>query len=246
MQCVSLVKRYIKARGATPEKIIELWDPPEMRIALPYAQLFWLFASAVFYGPLSPFFYGLAAVFTFFSFACTKFGVVYWYKLPPAITTEMGGMFRRLVVLLLPFQLLVKLFVRRSAERDGFDTSQAILFSAGFAACGLVIATLAPSANYDHETKLSKYQALDELDTEGVRYDQVKAVKGYSIDHYDNPYRRGELLKTRTGFFGEVPPPPAFIATTTETVEQNSAALTSSLPFEDIPVPPIEDVFSAA
>ena len=217
-----------------------------MRIALPYAQLFWLVASAVFYGPLSPFFYGLAAVFTFFSFACTKFGVVYWYKRPPAITTEMGGMFRRMVVMLLPFQLLVKLAVRRSTERDGFGISQWILFIAGIAAVGLVIAKLAPSENYDHETNLSKYQELTDLDTEGVPYGKVEEKKGYPIDLYYNPYRREKPIKERRGFFGEVPPPPAFIATTTESIEQNSAALTSSLPFEDLPVPPIEDVFGAA
>ena len=51
-----------------------------MRVLLPTAQFFWLVACAVLYGPMAPYFYGLAAAYLFFSFGCTKFGVVYWYR----------------------------------------------------------------------------------------------------------------------------------------------------------------------
>ena len=242
LQCVSLVKRHIMARASTAN-LESLWDPPSMRIALAYAQLFWLFACAILYGPLSSFFYGLASVFTLFSFGCTKFGVVYWYKRPPAITTELGGMFRILVVMLLPLQLLIKLFVRRAAEPN-FAPHSFAFFATGIGMC--VVAFRATRGGFGASSSHSDYEMLTELDTRGVRYEDAARASGFPIDHYDNPYRRGPRLRERKGYFGEVPPPASFVATSAETLEQNSAALTASLPYESLPAPPLEDIFGSA
>lgn len=100
LQPLSLLRRHMMARCTQAERLVDLWEPPDMRactrltptdaplsastlsgcrrracrrrVALQWAQMYWLHACALLYAPLAPFFYGLAAVYCLFSFACTK------------------------------------------------------------------------------------------------------------------------------------------------------------------------------
>ena len=102
------------------------------------AQLYWLHACAILYGPLAPFFYGLAAAYGLFSFACTRFGVVFWYTRPPAITAKLSHHFRLMILLLLPPHLLIKLLVRIAAEPSAYWPVSCAYFLVGLGLCWLV------------------------------------------------------------------------------------------------------------
>jgi hypothetical protein len=203
------------------------------RVAIQWAQLYWLHACALLYAPLAPFFYGVASLYCLFSFACTKVGVVCWYKRPPAVNTRLGAVFRMLVLLLLPLHLLVKLCVRLAAEPLA-DAP----YSVGYFAVGLLGLCAALPRMLTSSGTAYSYQEVEQLDTNGVRYDEVEKTQAYAIDVYVNPLRRvtkGVARKARTGFFGE-PPPASRAAAVSENVDQNTAVLASSLPMDDLPV----------
>lgn len=86
---------------------------------------------------------------------------------------------------LLPAHLLVKLCVRLAAEPSAYASYSYLYFAGGMALCALTYKVLAYCTGSDGSTTVRtayEYQRLHELDTEGVRYDQVEARKGYPID----------------------------------------------------------------
>ena len=285
LQALSLMRRHLQAPlcASSESQLESLWRPPGMRIALQTAQLYWLVACALLYAPLAPFFYGLAGAYCLFSFGCTKFGVVFWYVRPPALTTQLGSMFRRMVWLLLPPHLLLKLLVRLAAEPTSGAPYSLAYYLVAHLICLLALAAMrtrdvgsrgggggygghgghgghgglgglggvcrllssllsdvTASANETFE-----YQQLDALDTEGIPYADVPTVKGYPIDSYCNPFRRDGATAHRwqpAGFFGAPPPPAGAVERGSEMLDQNTAALSSSLPFEDLPAPPLDSL----
>ena len=237
MQLISLFRRHVASLCAPAEKLAELWEPPDLRVAVQFAQLYWLHACALLYGPLSPLFYALAAGYSLFSFACTKVGVVCWYKRPPAINAHLGAAFRKMILWLLPLHLVIKLFVRLAAESD--DSAPLILafFFGGLAIYAYAITTIVPGCATDDAGEAYSYQRVGGLDTESVRFADVADTKGYPIDVYLNPCRQSandssHKPQHRTGYFGEPPPSKG---TVSEGIDQNSAALSSSLPLDDAP-----------
>ena len=255
LQLVTLAKRACAARAAPPATLQAVWAPPTMRVALQAAQLYWLFACALLYGPLAPFFYGLAAGYALFSFACTKFGVVFWYMRPPAITAELSGQFARMVALLMPVQLLIKLLVRRAAEPSTDAPLSLLHFVVAlylcYAALGRIVGKTAGGAGGGLLPYLFPYtfgfggggggggpyeQLTGELDTDHIRYEDVERVKGCAIDVYVNPHRRRApgLTRQRSGFFGQEPAPPGVASSAAEAVDQNTAVLSSSLPLDSL------------
>ena len=238
LQAVSLIKRHCVAPCSASEKLKDLWTPPAMRIALQMAQLYWLHACAILYGPLAPFFYGLAAAYGLFSFACTRFGVVFWYTRPPAITAKLSHHFRLMILLLLPPHLLIKLLVRIAAEPSAYWPVSCAYFLVGLGLCWLVYrkSVIGGGGVFGQilGTEPAAYEQLNGLDTEGVRYDEVEAAKGYPIDSYVNPYRRRTTTRTRNSYFGAEAPPSGGVQGSAETIDQNSAVLSSSLPLDSM------------
>lgn len=137
-----------------------------------FAQFYWLCACAFLYGPMSPFFYALAAGYAFFSFACTKFGIVYWYKRPPAITAVLGSDFRVLLLPLLPLHLIIKLVVRLGAEPSAMAGYSVAYFAGAVALCVPLFWVTFASRTASVQ---GAYTELNETDTKGVRYDEVEA-----------------------------------------------------------------------
>jgi len=85
------------------------------------------------------------------------------------------------------------------------------------------------------------YQALDSLDTDGIRYDEVAKLKGYPIDVYINPYRNCQfpLCAPSRGhvFFGEpAPTKPTAVDAASETIDHNAAVISTALPVDQLPV----------
>jgi len=236
VQALSLCKRYLRV-CAPASKLHQLWQPPEMRISLQLAQLYWLFSCALMYGPLSPLFYLLAAIYALWTFVCTKFGVVFWYRRPAAIA-NLGRTFRRLLLLLLPLHLTIKLFVRLAAEPSAYRPYSWAFFGGGLGLCLLAGFLLGGSAALEAE---DAYQRMSEreLDTDGIRYDEVEASKGYPIDAYVNPLVRGQM-RSRRGYFGDETTALNRLDATNEALDQNTAAFSASFPLDELPMPPID------
>ena len=82
---------------------------------------------------------------------------------------------------------------------------------------------------------LLAYQPLGAHGTGGVRYADVPSTQGYPIDAYANPFRRDDGVPRRwepPGFFGAPPPPAGAVERSAETLDHNTAAFASSLPFD--------------
>ena len=89
------------------------------------------------------------------------------------------------------------------------------------------------------------YRPLAAHGTGDVRYEEVPRLKGYPIDAYRNPLRREDGVPRRwepPGFFGAAAPPPGAVERSTETLDHNTAAFSSSLPFEDLPTTPLDSL----
>ena len=239
LQLVSVFKRC-KTRCEKPKDeadAVAHWDPPGMALSLQMAQFYWLFACALLYGPFGPFYYALAAIYAFWSFLCTKFGVTFWYKRMPAIPTQLGRVLRQLVVALLPFQLLLKLAVRWAAEPQQPLSAHLLLFSVGAVIVTLVISSPLARGGLDPATSGGNgYQQISELDTHGITYGRVEELRGYPIDCYINPFRRTETrysVQTRRGFFGEpAPTEPNTLDRSSETIDHNVGVISTAFPFE--------------
>ena len=147
LQLISVTRRFITSHCAPSDRLQQMWEPPDMRVAVQFAQLYWLHACALLYGPLSPFFYALAAGYSLFSFACTKIGVVFWYKRPPAVNAHLGASFRRMLVALLPLHLVIKLIVRLAAESDDAAPYTFGLFLCGLGVYWYFVASYIPASN---------------------------------------------------------------------------------------------------
>lgn len=65
---------------------------------------------------------------------------------------------------------------------------------------------------------------------------------------YDNPFRRSGTRKTRRGYFGgsDGPSPATLAATSAETVDQNSAVLSASIPFDELPLQSLDSFVAAS
>ena len=145
-------------------------------------------------------------------------------------------MFRRMLLLLLPINLCIKLAVRLAAEPTQDAPYSYALFAVGLVACLATLLCLAPTlccTSSARRTTLYSYQEITELDTAGVRYDEVEP-----IDVYINPYRRTPPAgrKARQAFFGEPPREGSLASAASENLDHNAAVFSSAVPLEDLPV----------
>ena len=179
---------------------------------------------------------------------CLQFGITFWYQLPPAIDVRLGAMLRRMIWLLLPLHLLVKLLVRLAAEPVAFAPFSFAYYAAAHVACACAMyltgeLTSSPFVSEASSPTFESSQQLEALDTDGIRYADVPLAKGYAIDAYRNPYRRVRDERwTPSGFFGAPAPPAGAAEGASETVDQNTAALSASLPMEDLPLSPFDSL----
>ena len=186
----SLIKRRVLARRAHSQlRLNALWSPPPMKIGELFADAIRTLGLCFMYAPIYPPLYLLASLGLLANLLGNKFALSYWWASPPCVGQEMMERLRLAIWLLMPLQFGVgALATWRAAHDRGFVSSglPSLLLS-----CALWLSY--PAVLCVHERLplrlqrgvewLRPYDPL-RLTTHGLRYDGVRAAKGYEIARY--------------------------------------------------------------
>ena len=141
--------------------------------------------AQMFYAPLYPPAYLLVAFAHVCSFWGTKFGICYWYRRPPALDDEIYTQLLAVLKWVLLLHIVIKLLAL-SAAVPGPEYLYGAIKPWLIALAGWLLYMVIP---LKYTRCLRAYDQVDDekTDTDGVRYDEVKAKKGYEIEKYVCP-----------------------------------------------------------
>ena len=187
VQPYALLLRYGLAPFVVSQhKLNQLHRPPKMLLGELYAATVKTVSLGLLYGALYPPMYLLTAVALGITFWGSKFAVCRWYARPPHVDVEMLTRLRSSLGLLVGLHIgLLGIGAWRAADPRQYQPADflplvfvLVLWLFHNAAPLSLLPWLAEHSSDRHE---------EEMDTEGVRYDQVRSVKKYEIDRYECP-----------------------------------------------------------
>jgi hypothetical protein len=198
-QPAALFRRYVLSRRARSQlRLNSLWDPPDMAQGEIFASVIKVLALVLLYAPLYPLFYLLGAFALLASFFSTKLALSFWWGRPPWVGAELMERLRNALALLLPPHFVTAFWAANRAQSGSASSLSASSLAPLVASAALwlilqllrfrgVVRYLAGCALGSCCVVSSFYVApYDELEatTDGIRYDDVPALKNYGIARY--------------------------------------------------------------
>ena len=189
MRIVSLFSRFASSYG----QVLKAWEPPELLPSTSYAALITSLTLCLLYAPLYPPFYLLSAASLTFNYACFKYGVVRWYKMPPSFDEEMAEVLRKVITrLVLPLHVATFYL---SIANASFDPPMMPVYAAAFLVLGFIwadkfVLPLIPAFKDYHQLSSAGDTTIT-CETYGtsvaINYDNVESFAKYDIDFYAFP-----------------------------------------------------------
>lgn len=203
LQPAVLLRRHVMASPNVPPRdyaasqlrMNALWSPPPMRLGELYAQVVKIVALVLLYAPLYPPFFLLGALAVSASLAGNKFALGRWWGRPPHVSVELSERLNLAMDLLFPLYIFTTWWGASIASNGGYTpaataplvvltalwTLRQLLRLKGWlayvAGCGLCERCV------QSQFYVAPYDPL-ELTTEGIRHDDVLAIKGVKMRRY--------------------------------------------------------------
>lgn len=193
VQTTPIMLRYLLARCAySQEKLNSLWEPPRLDIGVFYAGAIKTVGLGIIYGPLYPPSYAITSVALIFSYFCTRYGIVHWYRRPPSVDQDMMLEMRRILAFVVLLSTIVQVLAAYAATGDQHSGGPWFVF----VACPVLwliysffpLGWLSAFAEVDQVDE-NNLDVLDAVDAEGkeIPFDQVVNHTGFEPQRYKCP-----------------------------------------------------------